>query len=783
MAKKNLDVPAGAASLHADYIHPAFRGTTVAFHTLRLLKGLRAAAKQAEAGNVAASPHAAPRNMVRIAKAVLQGKRTVTDWLGESVNPFKVVGAWFKKLRGDGLGGIPQHLTDFHDRYNVETADRRHQLDAQLYDLIHDIHGKGDHAATDLKIRSIGSKLHTATDEQLGDLTTALRRHLAKRKLDVPSDWHTEALNSLHRLHQYALDRKMLKDEAHEQRRSRLTGPAPKREGDISWRDWFMGAGGLVPKRSDPMRLNREAATTLAALVRSGRHDLAPIWADAIEEAEEHNADPETLHHLRHGRGPFTIREGATTWARQAIPWSPMPHERHAHVEHETHGPGGRFTLLREDGPPDLGHYYRLMEYRTHDDNPHWNIPRDRTTLPASGFGDAYRASVIDHMERTSNPPVQLARPVQGLGHALRELASRNQRAREQAARALLRQAGEPGAVASVIAHHPELGFRAGVMAALATGDHYAGDAAKYLGAWHGSLTREADTIAFHAHDDGADRLHVVHAPVDASTLADALRTVGIHRFSIRPGENSTAFVFDPGATFDLTSLARNLRGRSIHTSGTGQRLGEGSGTDYREHIRSVEASAGASPAPERVSPARLARLPAGAIRAKELGTWTKVLGESPTDRVRRGVFADWLEERGHHHDDATLERLRSHDGPVFVVRHPRSRKVVAVPGHPIASLDDLDSVRHRNGLGPVAAYGANRDIWGDPVEIHHGPHGVVLVTRPSTEPAHHMTLAVDPSDGRRIETLIARNDRYGSGTPRPLAIARRIAQRHAFGD
>jgi len=580
--------PEGAASLFADYIHPAFRGTATAFHTLRLLKRLRQVSAR---GETAESPHGAPRNLSRIAKAILQGKKTVTDWLGERVNPFKYIGAWFKKVNGDGLGAIPKHLEDFHDRYNAETADRRHQLDRHLYDLIHDVHGQGDHERTDLKIRSIGNRLRTATEGQKRDLTTALDRHLQQRvgpadmvRHATGDDWHREVLHSVDRLHQYALDRQMLRDDAAEKRRSRIVGPAPERAGTVGWKEWFMGAGGLAPKRSDPMRLSRNVTTSAS------------------------------------------------------------------------------------------------------------------------------------------------------LGHALRELGSRNQQAREEAARRLLRESGERGTVASVLAHHPERGFRPSVLAALAVGDEYAREASRYLGAWHGSLTQEPDTVAFHTHPEGTDKMHVLHTSAGPEQLARVLNAAGVQRFALRPGPTrTTAFVYDHGGMYDLNPLAARLpNGSANHTAGTGQRLGQGAGAhddgsvphdSYREHIRAVEG--GGTGAPERV---HLARLKPGAIRAADLKTWQKVLAAVPEDGVRRGVLADWLEERGHHHSQADLDRLRSHEGPLFVTRHPVSKRVVAVPGTPVRTVGDLNERREAHGhgrvnTGPDTAFGLL-----DHTPVFHGPGGIAVV-------------------------------------------------------
>ncbi|MFM9449631.1 hypothetical protein, partial [Streptomyces acidiscabies] len=61
-------------------------------------------------------------------------------------------------------GTVPAHLGDLADRFNWETADRRHSLDAQVYDLFHDYHGKGDHGRTDRLITNLYHQSRSAPE-------------------------------------------------------------------------------------------------------------------------------------------------------------------------------------------------------------------------------------------------------------------------------------------------------------------------------------------------------------------------------------------------------------------------------------------------------------------------------------------------------------------------------------------------------------------------------------------------------------------------------------------
>jgi uncharacterized protein (TIGR02996 family) len=380
----------------------------------------------------------------------------------------------------------------------------------------------------------------------------------------------------------------------------------------------------------------------------------------------------------------------------------------------------------------------------------------------------------------------------QSLAQALRELGSRNQKAREAAARALLREAGEPGTVASVL-HHGEGGYRPAVLAAIAADESYARQAAAYLGAWHGTVTQHPSTVAFHSHEGGADRLHVIRAQVPPDAMADALRQTGARSFSLRPTDGgTTGFVYDAGGLLDFTPLAARLPGgNAVFSAGTGQRLGQGAGPDagggavaaYRDHIRRAEAAAeGAGAEAQRVpTPARvrLARLPAGAMRAADLRTWQKVVAKMPDDRTRRGALADWLEERGHHHDDLTLDLLRHHDGPVFLARHPRTKKAVAVAGEPVRSAADLDSLRDTSGGD---AYYRTQRI----VHIAHGPRGIgVAIQEPDRFATPESSYSVDRlrHDGWVEDSAIRHPDfnPFSFHATRQEAI--RAAQRHAFGD
>lgn len=821
-------VPPGASSLFAKYIHPAFRGTSVAFHTLRLLARGRQATRQNTTGEPQPYTHGA--EIAALAKGILGGRRTTPTPFGTEKSPFGKVGEWFKKLRSVGVSSIPEHLNDLGDRYNWQTADRRHALDREVYDLIHDTHGQGDYERTDHKIRAIGSKMRVAPEEHKRALTASVRQALAKRIKghELPADWHTELLNSIDRLHQYSLDRQMLKDDAQERRRQRITGPAPAsdRKSNVGWKQWFMGATGLGHKKQDPLRLSREAVEAMTPQMTT-HPDRGPVLADALEESDMHH-DQETLDHLRTvGDGRLNVYRHPTTGKvfarkighRKAPDWFHEPaHPRQLSettVIHEVHGPGGHYVVTHHHNEPLPGVDSRWNHFH---DIRRWDHPEGRgeDTYPIIASGadqEAWLGRHLDHdysdrdariaranelaarweqPERHGEEPVRLSRLAasSSLGNALRELASRNQQARELAARRLLRESGEPGTVASVLAHHPERGFRPSVLAALTADDSYAKEAARYLGAWHGSLMQEPETVAFHAHPEGADRLHVLKTTAAPEHVTGLLNRVGVNRFALRPSPTgSTVFVYDRGALLDLTPVARSLpNGNVVHTAGTGQRLGQGAGTAtdsgssapaYREHIRAVEdsVSGGSGTEAQRV---HLARLKPGAVRAKELKVHSAVLGAGPEDIVRRSALADHLTERGQHHDEAAnVNLLMNHPGPVHIVRHPKAQRAVIVPGHPRTDDGAFIALIHR-GRGGMTPYS---HLTRPTIEYVHGPRGIARITEAGlgfrNNQYPHLVEHYD-HEGQPV-TPQGRTGAYALATD--LADARRIAHEHAFGD
>lgn len=231
------------AQLFQNGIHAAFRGTGVAYHTLRLMQHAKHKVGEGVSGPLRQQ-----------AAAILKGQPLAKlKKLAASVNPFTAFGRWFK-MQGDS-GTVPSHLGDLADRFNWDTADRRHSLDAQVYDLFHDHHGRGDHGRTDRLLTDLYHQSRRAPEAWRKESYGRIKAALGKRVGDLPSNFHDELHKSLERLHSYAMDRRMV---------------AEGDGGQVSWRDWFKGASreGHGGKVGDPLRLARGSGPSLSERIR-----------------------------------------------------------------------------------------------------------------------------------------------------------------------------------------------------------------------------------------------------------------------------------------------------------------------------------------------------------------------------------------------------------------------------------------------------------------------------------------------------------------------------------
>jgi len=199
-----------------------------------------------------------------------------------------------------------------------------------------------------------------------------------------------------------------------------------------------------------------------------------------------------------------------------------------------------------------------------------------------------------------------------------------NMRARVEATRRILAEAGVNAAALPVMAHDDAVGVRPDVL--VASEGHVHPALLRYLAAHHGLLHGTPNVVAFNAHDDGPDRVHVIHTGVDQATAFDTMRRAGFPKFSVHKG---TVYLFDPTGAYDVSPLLRVLNASRYHAiAGTGRVVGAGEGADagqqrsaYRDAIRSAEdaaASVAARPAGDSqgaAAPAlKLSRTPEGTL-------------------------------------------------------------------------------------------------------------------------------------------------------------------------
>lgn len=226
-----------------------------------------------------------------------------------------------------------------------------------------------------------------------------------------------------------------------------------------------------------------------------------------------------------------------------------------------------------------------------------------------------HRAREAEHTDQSSGTvrPVKLARAtaaVTGLGAANRQEGSDNHAKRLELARAVLREAGLRGKVASVLAHGAS-GSRPSVAVTLA---HTSGDQhALYAAAWIGLMTQQPSVTVFHP-GEGEDTLHVVQSPHPVAHVSDYLRKIGVRQFVTEPsGTGTKAYMINPDQ--DHALITRGLDGSHSSYDGRADRIGAGSGAGpaagggsagtstadaaaaragYRTVIRDAERAAGA---------------------------------------------------------------------------------------------------------------------------------------------------------------------------------------------
>lgn len=142
----------------------------------------------------------------------------------------------------------------------------------------------------------------------------------------------------------------------------------------------------------------------------------------------------------------------------------------------------------------------------------------------------------------------------------------------------------------------------------------------------------------------------------------------------------------------------------------------------------------------------------------------------NPRDRVARGAYADFLEERDQHGDPDTLHALREHDGPVWVAE--AEGKTHAGPRLSMADVRRIAVEKGSHWFDPdtMRFFGTRMGR-----EVYNGPGGVFLVTseQPPHGPRTYTVRRFDPSDATF-------SNAGGFGSHEAGASARRSARQFA---
>lgn len=287
-----------AKQLQGASTHAAFRGTALAYHLAKLAKYAR------DRYGAKANP------LLLQIRSILAGKgHTDLKRFGDRVNPFAAVGRYLDQYAGLS---VPEALHGFGDKFNWETADRRHALDAALYSFIHDVHAKGDSNKADKAVREINVRLASLPDEKRREITAKLAKHL-KGQQYVNGDSHGELLSSLGRLATYAKDREMVRSEADDARDQALRSHLESKG---------LTAAGLL-ENIDQNRAHSEQLTSALAKAAGTRGT--------------HEQHLESLRRLMSKPAEAASHVGWRKWFESAKRW--------------VHTPGGKATVQKRADP------------------------------------------------------------------------------------------------------------------------------------------------------------------------------------------------------------------------------------------------------------------------------------------------------------------------------------------------------------------------------------------------------------------------------------------------
>ena len=192
----------------------------------------------------------------------------------------------------------------------------------------------------------------------------------------------------------------------------------------------------------------------------------------------------------------------------------------------------------------------------------------------------------------TRTPKVKLAR---GLDAAVPAKSSTNNSVRAQLAHRILTEAGLRGRISPAVYIGPD--SRASVLQTVHHNNEP--DAVRYVASWYGLLAKEPRLTVFHVDGAGQDRLHTITTNQSPDKVQAAARQHGIINL-VQSGNRYHVFDDNSQLSPSVQQLARTLNASHTFHTGTGHRIGSGTGsasaarTAYRTIIQQYERQAGA---------------------------------------------------------------------------------------------------------------------------------------------------------------------------------------------
>jgi uncharacterized protein (TIGR02996 family) len=297
--------------------------------------------------------------------------------------------------------------------------------------------------------------------------------------------------------------------------------------------------------------------------------------------------------------------------------------------------------------------------------------------LTSEGVGVSFhpKISQAKKLTKAGRPRKMKADVKTGLAQALTRLHSRNEKAFQETLADVLNKTNlKPHRIYQVL-HDTPGNVKPSVAASIMK--QVEDNHAEYAAAYHGLLTNQSSVLLFKSHPEGNDSIYRMRVPGKPQEIRGLLDKAGFHSRLLVPKANHTEVIMhDPERKMrgKVSGLADKLGVGVEEVTGTGTVLGgrdaESARAKYRDVVRTFE-SGGKVKMSKNKAKTKFSR--------KDHEAFTKTIHANPTDFTPKAVYADWLEEKGLHHDQHTLDALRDPgEGHVHLAHFKSTDKVRA---------------------------------------------------------------------------------------------------------